>query len=344
MKDESTKMEKRFRTYVVVTPARNEAAFIGLTIQSMIGQTLKPLKWVIVSDGSTDGTDAIVQERAADHPWIQLVRTPERQGRHFAGKVHAFNAGYAVVNALKYDAIGSLDGDLSFSPEHFEFLMEKLAGNPRLGLVGTPFREGTAQYDYRFTTAEHVSGACQLFRRRCFEDIGGYTPVKGGGIDLIAVTTARMKGWETRTFIEHSCFHHRDMGSAKYGLLARKYKDGEKDYVLGGHPIWELFRGLYQMSNRPYLVGGCALLAGYAWSLVRRKERSVSRELMAFRRREQLGRLGRFLRRGNASPIFEDTWRGDIRAAPNADHQRLRLGPFFRRNGCRLELPSTGKD
>ena len=106
-------------TYVLITPARNEAQFIELTIKSVVSQTVRPLKWVIVSDGSTDGTDDIVSKYAAEHPWIELVRMPERSERHFAGKVHAFNAGYARVKHLKYEVIGSLDGDISFDERFF---------------------------------------------------------------------------------------------------------------------------------------------------------------------------------------------------------------------------------
>jgi len=283
--------------YVVISPARNEAAFIELTLKSMASQTMKPLRWVIVSDGSTDGTDEIVQEYARVHSWIELIRMPERKERHFAGKVLAFNAGKERVQTLGYEFIASLDADLSFEADYFEFLLGKFSGQPRLGLVGTPFKEGNVSYDYRFVSIEHVSGACQLFRRQCFEEIGGYKPVKGGGIDLVAVLTARMKGWQTRTFPEKSIFHHRNMGSAKHGLLATKFKDGEKDYTLGGHPGWEIFRWFYQMSKRPYIVGGCALVAGYFWSMLRRSQRSVSPELMAFRRREQLARLRKFFLR-----------------------------------------------
>ena len=280
--------------YVLITPARNEAAFIELTLKSVIAQTVRPLRWVIVSDGSTDGTDEIVKKYTTENSWIELLRTPERKERHFAGKVYAFNTGYERLKGLEYSFIGSLDGDMSFDEGYFEFLLSKLAQNPGLGLVGTPFKEGNVSYDFRFVSIEHVSGACQLFRRECFEAIGGYMPVKGGGIDLIAVLTARMKGWQTRTFTEKTSFHHRNMGSAKHGLLATKFKDGEKDYVLGGHPAWEIFRWIYQMSKRPYVAGGCALLAGYIWAMLRRANRSVSPELMAFRRREQMARLRRF--------------------------------------------------
>jgi poly-beta-1,6-N-acetyl-D-glucosamine synthase len=180
-------------TYVLITPARNEADFIELTLRSVVSQTVRPLKWVIVSDGSTDGMDDIVNTYTVQHPWIELVRMPERQERHFAGKVHAFNAGYAKVKDLPYDVIANLDADVSFDSDYFDFLLGRLADNPRLGVAGTPFREGTFQYDYRFTSIEHVSGQIQLFRRKCFEEIGGYVPMKTGGVDLVAVITARMK-------------------------------------------------------------------------------------------------------------------------------------------------------
>src|SRR5215831_20853265 len=155
--------------YVLITPARDEAEFIELTIKSVVAQTIPPAKWVIVSDGSTDGTDEIVRRHASEHPWIELVRMPERSERDFAGKVHAFNAGYARVRKLPYEVIGSLDADISFDDDYFAFLLHRLEQDCRLGLVGTPFKEASgAVYDYRFVNIEHVSGACQLFRRVCF--------------------------------------------------------------------------------------------------------------------------------------------------------------------------------
>ena len=289
-------------SYVLITPARNEAAFIELTLKSVVAQTVRPLKWVIVSDGSTDGTDEIVTKYLADNPWIELLRMPERRERHFAGKVHAFNAGYARVKDLPFEIVCSLDADLSFDSEYFLFLLAKLAENPELGLVGTPFQDGPNKtYDFRFVSIEHVSGACQLFRRQCFEDIGGYKPVKGGGIDHIAVLTARMKGWKTRTFTEKMSIHHRPMGTAERSTFKARFKTGSLDYALGGHPIWELFRTCYQMSKHPVLIGGLTLLAGYLWASVTRAERPISPELVKFRRSEQMHRLRDFLLRKNSS-------------------------------------------
>lgn len=281
-------------TYVLITPARNEAEFIELTIKSVVAQTVRPAKWVIVSDGSTDATDDIVKRYAADHPWIELVRMPERRERHFAGKVMAFNVGWERVKHLQYGIIGSLDADISFDSDYFEVLLTKFAENPGLGVGGTPFTEGKGTYDFRFSSIEHVSGACQLFRRECFDAIGGYTPIKGGGIDLVAVVTARMRGWQTRSFPARVCFHHRKMGSGMNNGLKLPFKWGQSDYRLGGHPVWQFFRCLYQMSSRPYVVGGLVCLTGYTVALITRRPRSVSDEFAKFRGEEQMRRLKKF--------------------------------------------------
>lgn len=289
--------------YVVISPARNEARFIELTLKSVIAQTVLPMKWIVVSDGSTDGTDEIVSRYASDHSFIELLRMPERKERDFAGKVHAFRAGYERVKQVGYDVIASLDADISFEADYFEFLLNKLAANEALGVVGTPFQELSGQvYDYRFVSIEHVSGACQVFRRECFEAIGGYRPIKGGSIDHVAVISARMHGWQTRTFPEKVCTHHRDMGTAQHGILKSRFKMGMKDYRIGNHPLWEVSRTMYQMTHKPRLVGGFMLGLGYAWASVRRVERPVPREVVVFHRKEQLKRLKDKITFRNAAP------------------------------------------
>jgi poly-beta-1,6-N-acetyl-D-glucosamine synthase len=281
--------------YVLITPARNEAAFIEQTIKSVVAQTTRPVKWVIVSDGSTDGTDEIVK-RYANHKWIELVRMPERMERHFAGKVHAFNGGYSRLEGLEYQVIGNLDADITFGEDHFSFLLSKLTENPNLGVVGTPFQDGlNSPYNYNFVGIEHVSGCCQVFRRQCFEEIGGYIPVRDGGVDHIAVMTARMKGWQTRTFTERVCIHHREMGTAQHGMMSARFRAGLKDYVFGSHPLWECLRVLYQATRRPLLTGGLALGIGYFWALVCRRKRAITPQMVAFRQREQMGRLKNLL-------------------------------------------------
>jgi glycosyltransferase involved in cell wall biosynthesis len=283
--------------YVLVTPARNEATFIEKTIQSVIAQTAPPVAWVIVSDGSTDGTDEIVSKYLPDHSWMQLVRLGRQEKRNFAGKAAAFNEGCARVAGLDYDVIGNLDGDVSFDNDYLAFLMQKFAEHPRLGVAGTPYREDNGRYDERFKSPEHVSGACQLFRRECFEAIGGYPLISTGGIDLIALFKAKAAGWETRRFDERYCHHHRAVGSGLHaGLVTRLLNHGRMDYLLGSHPLFEVFRCVLQMKNRPYVVGGVLMLIGYFYHWMRRTERSMPDELVAIRQIDQLRRLKAVLR------------------------------------------------
>jgi biofilm PGA synthesis N-glycosyltransferase PgaC len=278
-------------TYALVTPARNEEEHIRRTLESMVRQTARPLRWVVVSDGSTDATDEIVASYQDAHPWIRLVHLPEERDRTFAAKVHSFNAGLRELDDVPYDVIGNLDADISFGNDYFAYLLNRFEHDPRLGVAGTPFVEDGQHYDYRFTNIAHVSGACQLFRRRCFADIGGYMPVAGGGIDWIAVTTARMMGWSTRTFTGRTCLHHRPMGTGAANRLTALFRQGRKDYYLGGHPVWQVFRCGYQLSRPPLVVGSVCLFVGYAWAALTRVQRPVSVELMAFHRGEQIGRL-----------------------------------------------------
>jgi glycosyltransferase involved in cell wall biosynthesis len=277
--------------YVLITPARNEGRFIAKTLDSVVAQTLLPERWVIVDDGSTDRTAEIVESYAKRHSWIELIQRPQRQDRSFAGKVHAFNAGLERVRSLEFEVIGNLDADVSFELDYLEFLTQRLSEDPTLGVAGTPFTED-GDYDTTkdsFEGENHVAGGCQLFRRECFLEVGGYVPNRGGGVDWIAVTTARMKGWKTRSFPEKRFHHYRTLGTAGRSSVAASFSYGEKDYYLGGSPIWEVFRVIYRMTKQP--IDGLALLSGYCWAAIQRMERPVSAELMRFHRGEQLKKL-----------------------------------------------------
>ncbi len=293
-------MDRRSKqlSYILITPAHNEEKFIEKTIGSMIHQTLLPARWVIVDDGSTDKTSDIVSRYLPEHSWIELVRRPQRLDRSFAGKVKAFNAGYERVNGLQYEVIGNLDADISFEEDHFEFLTRQFSEDPALGVAGTVFREEGGYRSERdsFEGHKHVSGQCQLFRRQCWEQIGGYIPHRAGGIDDMAVTTARMMGWKTRSFREKSFFHHRHLGTADRGTVAALFAYGERDYYLGGHVVWEMFRVAYRAVKPPYIVGGVVVGLGYGWAMLRRLKRPVSRELMRFHRKEQMRKLTAILK------------------------------------------------
>lgn len=279
--------------YVLITPAWNEERFIAKTLDSMVAQTLLPERWVIVDDGSRDRTAEIVEKYAARHPWIELVRRPQRLERSFAGKVHAFNVGLERAESLQFDIVGNLDADLSFEADYLGFLTQKFSQDPKLGIAGTPFTEDGG-YDTAkdsFEGENYVAGGCQLFRRQCFEEIGGYVPNPSGGIDWIAVMTARMKGWNVQSFPEKRFHHYRTLGTAEKNVLGASFAYGERAYYLGGSPIWHFFRGIYRMSQKPFVLGGMALMSGYCWAAIRRTKRPVSREMIRFHRREQMKKL-----------------------------------------------------
>lgn len=282
--------------YVLVTPAWNEEIHLEKLIHSVTRQTVLPVQWVIVSDGSTDRTDEIVKAAAVRFPWIVLLRQERDSGRHFAGKARAVNAGYAWMKSLEFDLIGNLDADITLPVDFYEFLLQKFEEMPNLGVAGTPFLEegiagGNHSYAHKFADLNHVSGACQLFRRRCFDDIGGYKPIKGGGIDWVAVTTARMRGWMTRTFLERTCLHHRAMGTADRSRIKARFRHGQEDYHVGNHPVWELARSLFQMKNSPLVVGGLSLMAGYIWGWFSTRSNPIPQDLRIFHRHEQWQRL-----------------------------------------------------
>jgi glycosyltransferase involved in cell wall biosynthesis len=279
--------------YVLITSARNEEKFIEGTIRSVVHQTCLPDRWVIVDDGSSDRTAKIVERYLEANPWIELVRRPKRVDRSFAGKAHAVNAAFERVKDLQFDVIGNLDADVSFEPDYMAFIMGRFAEDPGLGVAGTPFtEEGYDSTRDSFEGENYVAGPCQLFRFKCFQEIGGYVPNRAGGVDWIAVMTARMQGWRVRSFPERRFHHHRTMGTAERNVLSALFSYGEKDYYLGGSPIWQLFRVTYRMAKKPYVTGGLALLFGYCWAASRRVERPVSPELMRFHRREQMKKLG----------------------------------------------------
>jgi len=278
--------------YVLITSARNEEKFIGGTIRSVVAQTQLPVRWVIVDDGSTDGTRAIVEQYQVTCPWIELLSLPNRVDRSFAGKAHAVNAGFERLRHLQFEVIGNLDADVSFEPEYMAFVIEKFAADPKLGVAGTPFtEEGYDSTKDSFEGENYVAGPCQLFRYRCFQEIGGYVPNRAGGVDWIAVMTARMRGWKVQSFSEKRFHHHRTMGTAERGILSALFSYGEKDYYLGGSPTWQLFRVAYRMTKKPVIMGGLALLFGYCWAALRRVERPITPELMRFHRREQMRKL-----------------------------------------------------
>lgn len=289
--------------YVVLTAARNEECFIEQTIRSLASQSAQPTKWVIVSDNSTDRTDELVLNAAREYSWIELLRTGDDRVRGFDAKARAINWAYAHVADLDFEIVANMDADVSFDSDFCKYLLERFAEDPGLGVAGTPYEEcGSKRYSRSQANRVDVPGQVQFWRRACFDAVGGYTPLPRGGVDTVAVTQARMLGWRTRVFGDRCYSHHRLMGTGGRSDIAAGLMRGERAYRLGGHPAWETLRAMSHVAHHPYVLGTACELVGFWQALLTGLDRSVSDEMMAFRRREQGLRLRRMILGDSSEP------------------------------------------
>ena len=278
-------------SYVLLTAAFNEEAHIEETIKSVLAQASLPKIWVIVSDGSTDRTDEIVRRYAENHSFIRFVRRNKDHNRGFASKVFALRAGLQSLSLETVPFIGHLDADISLEPSYFTALLAKFEKEPTLGLAGGWFSEKIGG-EFRLSRGSNpasVPGALQMFRRECYEDIGGLLPIEYGGEDWYAEVMARKCGWQVRSFPELTVRHLRESGTAD-SSMRYCYRQGIADYSLGSHPLFEFAKLARRVTWRPYVIGALARLLGFVVAHFSR-ERMVPADFVAFLRKEQLARL-----------------------------------------------------
>jgi poly-beta-1,6-N-acetyl-D-glucosamine synthase len=283
--------------YVLLTAAYNEEAFIEKTIDSVQSQTLAPMEWIIVSDGSTDATDAIVKKRAELWPVIKPVRREKSGQLGFASKVSALALAYRSLDKTNYDFIGHLDADIALDRAYFEKLVRKCLDNPSLGLCGgTIYEMRNGQFKSRpYNNVSSVAGAVQFFRKECYEQIGGLAPIATGGEDTYAEVTARMMGFDVHSFPDLHVHHNKS--SQSRGLFAESVRKGAAAYGIGNHPLFEFLKSIYRLAEPPYIFGSFIRFAAFAYSEIRGEKRQVSDEFVKYLRREQINRLKRIFMR-----------------------------------------------
>ena len=278
---------------VIIAPVRDEADLIRLTLNSMVAQTVQPVEWIIVDDGSQDGTADIVREYAEKYAFIRLVQRPDRGFRKVGGGVvAAFKFGITQILHQNYEYIAKLDGDMSFGPRYLELMFEQFAHEPKLAAVsGKVFREEDGKKIEEIIIDEHVAGQFKLYRRTAFEEIGGFVEeVLWDGID---VHTARMKGWTTRSFLhpEAILMHHRLMGSSDKNVYRGRLRWGRGIWFMGYHPLYALASGVFRMREKPFVIGGLLIIAGYLGAAIRRAPRYDNLEFRQHLHRWQLGQI-----------------------------------------------------
>ena len=261
---------------VIISPMRNEEDFIESTIKSVLRQTIRPVEWIIIDDGSKDRTAEIVEKVAGKHKWIHLVRKPDRGMRAVGpGVVETFYYGYERLKTKKYDFICKMDGDIEFGSNYFETLLSFFDKDSYLGAAsGKPFLEtGKGILVEERTSDEMVAGMINFYRKECFDDIGGF--VRQIHWDGIAYHRARMKGWRTRSINnpDLNFIHKRLMGSSHRNVLHGRMRWGRGQYFMGTHPLYILAIGLYRLLERPFVLGGLCIVLGYFKAMFDRMKR-----------------------------------------------------------------------
>jgi len=281
---------------VVISPVRNEAENIKSTIESMIAQTFKPVRWIIVDDGSTDGTGEIVLKYSKEHDWIQLIELPDRgfydlmQG----GEIKAFYRGFDSIPDLDWDFLAKLDGDISLERTYLHKVLMRFIENPKLGIAsGACFNERKGVKVIEKVYEKHVRGAGRIYRKQCWDDISGVA--RDLAWDAVDVYKARMLGWETASFEDIEMIHHVETGT-KDGAFRGFIRQGRVAYLMGIHPFFFLAKSGYFLTRRPRLIGSIGYHYGFVKSLFKGEKRIVDPELMKFIREEQKERMKTFFR------------------------------------------------
>jgi len=279
-------------TYVLITPAKNEELFIRNVLDSVVSQTHRPLRWIIVDDSSTDRTAEIIHEYVTKYDFISLLKIQTDGQRNFGRKAIAFNSGVAMVQNLEYSYIGNLDADISLAPDYFQNIVNEFKKNPKLGISGgIVYAKVGSKFVTGDKTLDSVGGAVQLFRRECFEQIGGYLPLKQGGIDAAAEITARMKGWTVRKCPENRVWEHRLTGTANDGVAAANFKLGMRFHSLGYGTFFYVIRSITKIKHKPYLVGSMLALVGFLYARLRHYPITLPNEIVSYLRQEQNQKL-----------------------------------------------------
>jgi poly-beta-1,6-N-acetyl-D-glucosamine synthase len=279
------------KKYVIVSPVRNEEEYIEKTIISVIKQTVQPAEYIIVDDGSTDSTGEIISRYTANYSRIRTIRRTTKPHSPGAGVVDAFYEGFEALKTKDWDFVIKLDGDLEFQPEYFETLLKEFDTNPRLGLASgvtyEPDKKGNLKIDSM--PDDHVRGAAKMYRRKCWNDIGGLQRILGW--DTIDELKAQVLGWETRSYKQLPIIHFKPIGFKQTNVMKREIKAGERQHYLGYLSLFAILRGFYRMFKKPYIVAGALNLYGFTRSRIFRTEQIREKELVMHLQKKQWDRL-----------------------------------------------------
>ena len=279
------------RDYVLVTPVKNEEQSIGKTIDAVVAQTIRPVEWIIASDGSTDGTNEIVRSYLLKHPWIRLLELPPRKGRCFSSVVLNTMTAISHLESTDHTYLGLLDADVVFDEDYYEKTMRCFECDPMLGLAGGVVVDPGESRERVPRNRLDIPGAVQFFRKECFDAIGGLIAIPEGGWDGISCVMARMAGYRTSLLSELVVDHLKPRNVSQGNVLKRRWQMGLRDFVVGYHPSFEVVKCLSRIGDAPWVVGSFAWWCGYVSGWVTRKKSIVPEPVRQYLRHEQILRM-----------------------------------------------------
>jgi len=283
------------KKYVIITPAYNEQENIESVIKGVIAQTVHPVKWIIVDDGSTDRTLDIARRYEKSYSFLEChSRKRSNKQSYYASNVYAILSGYDKIKDLDFDYVAILDADIELCDNYYQEIFKRFDLNPDLGIAaGTYLEEICGKISEANIDRQSTPKAIQVFRTKCYQQIGGYIPFKNGGEDSCTEVMARMVGWQTWSFPEIKVIHRKPVGTAQgNSILHGRYGLGLTDYCLGAHPLFMLAKCLRRcVLEKPYLTSGICRLAGYLSGYLKAEPRQIPRHARDYLRKEQLKRL-----------------------------------------------------
>lgn len=282
------------KNYIVISPVHNEQKYIEAVIECILSQTIRPKFWVISNDASTDATGQIIDRFAAQYDFIIHYQTsPVGTHSYYSRRTRAFVEGYKRVQSTEHDFVAALDADLTFDQTYYQSILHEFDNDPRLGVAsGVYVNEVNGKLQKVVRAEISTPGGLQMFRRECYQDIGGYSLMKYGGDDSLADIVARMKGWRTRSFEQYKVIHHRPTGTRNSRTLVAKYRQGLAEYSIGTHPLFMLAKSFRRIFiERPFLLASTARLAGFLYASATGLDREIRPQVLKYVRNEQTGRL-----------------------------------------------------
>lgn len=273
--------------YAIISPVRNEEEHVEHTLKSVVNQTVKPIEWIIVNDGSTDNTAHIIEKYTAKYPWIKLY-TLEDRGYYYPGSgvIQVVKHGYDKLSSNGIDYIVKLDCDIALENNYFENIFRRFEENPKLGIASGAIYFKKDHLEIKENSQDdHPWGASKIYRKACFNDINGWKPIPGW--DLADLLSAQMKGWETRCFDEFKIYHFRGTGLRRSGITKGRFLWGRFQYRYGYNLSYIFLKSIYWLKEKPVIIGGIGIFGGYIYAALRQEPKLFEKDMRKFLRKKQ---------------------------------------------------------